>query len=97
MKIIKKIFCFIKSYFLQALLGLLAYESFERATRLGYKTASFNGKFDKYPLSTRRQTLEATDVAMSAGFDGGALAMGFICCTCLIMIVWLEISKLKKL
>ena len=92
MKIIKKILCFIKSYFLQTVLAFLAYLSFETATDLGFRTVRFTGTFDKYPDSGR-DSFEATDVAISTGFEGGAIAMGLICCTCIIMIVWLEISK----
>tara|TARA_B100000965_G_scaffold113622_1_gene93792 strand:+ start:497 stop:787 length:291 start_codon:yes stop_codon:yes gene_type:complete len=95
MKIIKKTLCFIKSYFLQTVLAFLAYLSFETATDLGFRTVNFTGTFDKYP-DIGRESPQATDVAISTGFEGGAIAMGLICCTCIIMIVWLEISKQKK-
>ena len=96
MKSIKKFFCFIKSYFLQAVLAFLAYLSFETATELGFKSASADGMFKKYGNNSREAVYDATDVAISTGFEGGAMAMGLICCTCIIMIVWLEISKPKK-
>ena len=35
-------------------------------------------------------------VDISTGFDGGALSMGLICSVCIIMIVWIEISKAQK-
>ena len=95
MKSIKKFFYFIKSYFLQAVLAFLAYLSFETATELGFKSASATGKFQKY-RGNSRDAYDATDVAISTGFEGGAMAMGLICSTCIIMIVWLEISKPKK-
>ena len=93
----KKILCsvlfFIKSYFLQALLSVVAFLSFENAYNLGKRTFSQDGKFTRY---RRGDTFEGTDVAVSTGFDGGSLAMGMICCVCIIMIVWIEINKKPK-
>ena len=92
-KFLSSVSCFIKSYFLQALLSVVAFLSFENAYNLGRRTFSQNGTFNRY---RSRDTLEGTDVAVSTGFDGGSLAMGMICCVCIIMIVWIEINKKPK-
>jgi len=35
------------------------------------------------------------EVDVTAGFDGGALAMGLITCMCIFGVVWLQINKTK--
>jgi len=35
-----------------------------------------------------------TDVA--SDLEGGALAMGLICCVCIVMVVWIENSRKSK-
>ena len=92
-KFLSSVLCFIKSYFLQALLSVVAFLSFENAYNLGRRTFSSKGTFNRYGS---RDPLEGTDVAVSTGFDGGSLAMGMICCVCIIMIVWIEINKKPK-
>jgi hypothetical protein len=39
---------------------------------------------------------EEIAVAVTSGYDGGALAMGLITCGCIIGIVWLEVIKIRK-
>ena len=46
------------------------------------------------PLSQDELIYTATDI--TSGYNGGALAMGFICCVCIVMIVWIEINKKTK-
>ena len=87
---LSSIFCFLKSHFLQALLSIVAIVSFDNAYYLGIRT--FRGSFD--PNNVGGVKAIGTDV--STGFDGGALAMGLVCCVCIIMIVWIEINKKSK-
>ena len=89
------ILIFIKSYFLQALLSVVAYVSFENAYYLGKRTFSIDGKHSEYPFDFEGEQI-GTDVAVSTGFDRGSLGMGMICCVCIIMIVWIEIHKKSK-
>jgi len=91
----KKIIRFIGSYFLQSLLAIVAFFSWEKALYFGGKTLQKTGMFDKNN-NYDYQNLTATDVDVTAGFDGGALAMGLICCVCIIMIVWIETNKKPK-
>ena len=93
----KKIIRFIGSYFLQSLLAIVAFSSWEQALYLGGRTLEKSGLLDKNALNNYgNPNLIATDVDVTAGFDGGALAMGLICCVCIIMIVWIEINKKPK-
>lgn len=94
-KFLSSVLCFIKSYFLQALLSVVAFLSFENAYNLGNKTYNQAGTYTKYRDSFD-SARTGTDVAVSTGFDGGSLAMGMICCVCIIMIVWIEINKKPK-
>ena len=93
-KFLYSIFIFIKSYYLQALLSVVAFVSFENADNLGRRTYMQIGTYRKY--SDLDSARAGTDVAVSTGYDGGALAMGLICCVCIIMIVWIEINKKPK-
>ena len=97
-KFLSSVLCFIKSYFLQALLSVVAFLSFENAYNLGVKTYRSAGTYTKYGRDTYSvdSVRTGTDVAVSTGFDGGSLAMGMICCVCIIMIVWIEINKKPK-
>jgi uncharacterized membrane protein YbhN (UPF0104 family) len=36
------------------------------------------------------------DVAITSGYNGGAMAMGLITCICIFGVVWLEINKKPK-
>ena len=90
---LSSIFCFLKSYFLQALLSIVAIVSFDNAYSLGKRTFSKTGTFKPYNRSVE---WIGTDVEVSTGFAGGALAMGLVCCVCIIMIVWIEINKKPK-
>ena len=92
-KFLSSVLCFIKSYFLQALLSVVAFLSFENAYNLGERIYSQAGTYAKYSNDRSRT---GTDIAVSTGFDGGSLAMGMICCVCIIMIVWIEINKKPK-
>ena len=79
-KILLKLWVFITSRLLQFVLAYIAFMSWEVANDLGY-TVSNSG---------------SSAVAITSGYDGGALAMGLITCGCIIGIVWLEAIKIRK-
>ena len=95
----KKLIRFCGSYFLQFVLAIIAYFSWLEVDYFGNKTLELKGSLNKNtsnPFDREYADLIATDVDVTAGFDGGALAMGLICCVCIIMIVWIEINKNPK-
>ena len=85
---------FCNSIFLQTLLLIFAYISWEKAIELGSETKESSGYFFK---NFRQVTspLMRTDNDVTAGFDGGALAMGLITSMCIFGIVWLQVNKSK--
>ena len=88
----------IKSYFIQTLLAFVGYYSWLEVEIIGKESTSVDGTFSPEMYqgkSMKYQTLSATDVAITSGFNGGALAMGLICCTCIIIIGLLEIKKFE--
>ena len=87
-KFIKKLWVFITT--LQFGLSIIALLSWFQAYTIGRRTSVgqiFTGNQGEFIRS-------ATDV--TSGHDGGALAMGLICCVCIIMIVWIEINQKPK-
>ena len=90
----KKILDFIKPYLLQLILAVVACISWVQVNHFGNRVYSGKGIFE-YPNHLRKKEV-LTDVDVTSGFDGGALAMGLICCVCIIMIVWIEINKSTK-
>ena len=100
-KYLKQTYLFLKSIFLQFLLTIVAFNCWEEALRLGNEETSRFGvytkevKMDSYPYRSHEEDF-GTDVALSTGYDGGAVAMGMICSVCIIMIVWLEINKKRN-
>ena len=97
-KLTLKLWEFLKSIFIQVLLSYIAFISWEKVDYFGKKIFKAVGLFDKNGLRDydTNPNLIATDVDVAAGFDGGALAMGLVCCVCIIMIVWIEINKTAK-
>ena len=85
----KSILNYIKSYTLQVLLAITAFFSWGETQSIG---TLFNGQIGQF---YRDGVGIGTSVAVTSGYTGGALAMGFICCMCIVMIVWLEIAKKK--
>ena len=81
-----------KSCTLQVLLAITAFFSWIETRSIGNRYISEMGVFQ--PIPGRRY--EGTSLEITSGFIGGALSMGFICCVCIVMIVWLEIEKKKK-
>ena len=94
-KLILKFLKFCNSIFLQTLLLIAAYNSWEKAIELGSETYSRGGSFDKNWDNRRASDYISTDVDVTAGFEGGAIAMGLITCVCIFGIVWLQINKSK--
>ena len=89
----KKIFSFVlrfvQSYFLQALLSVSAFGAYDQACRFGFQTYSRVGTYQQGFSEV------ATDIAVSTGFNGGAISMGLIASMCIFGIVQLQINKNK--
>ena len=86
---------FLNSIFLQLLLSVVGYISWDMAIKLGSETFHADGSFNKNFADFDNHNMMATDVDVTAGFDGGAIAMGLITCMCIFGIVWLQINKPK--
>ena len=80
----------LKSIFLQLLLGIVAVASWINCHMIG------NHSDVGIYLKRTDGNNEIVGTSIDAGFNGGALAMGIICSVCIIMIVWLEISKQNR-
>jgi hypothetical protein len=86
-----KVLNIIKSYFLQLILSIVAYLSWIQTIEIAnqhYLGTTFRNRRE------RNYENIATDV--TSGLEGGALAMGLICCVCIVMVVWIENSKKSK-
>ena len=90
----RPIITFFKSYFLQSLLAIVALFSWVESQELGYKYMSEVGTYGEESPMDGCKTF-GTSVSITSGFTGGALAMGLICCVCIVMIVRVEIKKEK--
>jgi hypothetical protein len=84
-----KVLNIIKSYFLQLILSIVAYLSWIQTIEIANQR--YIGKIIR---NRSEQDIVATDV--TSGLEGGALAMGLICCVCIVMVVWIENSKKSK-
>jgi hypothetical protein len=89
----KAAYSFFKSIFLQLILGLVSYFSWKACYDLGFSTHSQTGT---YVENTFAEAVKGTDVALSTGYTGGAIAMGAISSICIVMIVWIEVNKSKS-
>jgi|GEM_PF-2903807 len=104
-KVLLKFWAFLNSIYLQSILGFIAFISWDEANHLGNMTRTFSQVGKRLSTSTRgfsrggspdvTPASENVAVAITSGYDGGALAMGLITCACLISIVWLEVNKSK--
>ena len=90
-KFLQSIFKFLQSIFLQVILGIVAFASFEECKQLGDRFEA--GTYEK---GADYNTTETVGTTITSGFNGGTVAMGMICSVCIIMIVWLEINKKSK-
>lgn len=96
-KLLLKFWIFLNSFFfLQILLSVVGYNSWEMAIELGSETLVSEGVFDENWDNSRVSRYIPIDVDVTAGFDGGALAMGLITCMCIFGIVWLQLNKSKR-
>jgi len=86
-----KVLNIIKSYFLQLILSIVAYLSWIQTIEIANQR--YMGKLIRN-RSEQDIVFVATDV--TSGLEGGALAMGLICCVCIVMVVWIEKSKKSK-
>lgn len=87
---------YLKSYLLQTVLAAVAALSWLESSYLGSRSASEV----KDGITIKKLDYEyisgGAAVDISTGFDGGALAMGLICCVCIVMIVWIEVLKVQR-
>lgn len=106
-EILLKIWTFLISVYLQMILGFIAFLSWNEAYDFGNKKITFSkigerlssyGGFGRVRGGSPDVTPASEDVAVAvtSGYDGGALAMGLITCACIIGIVWLEVNKIRK-
>ena len=87
----KSILNYIKSYTLQVLLAITAFFSWIETKTIGDSYNSASGVYEK---QINGEGIDVgTSVAVTSGYTGGALAMGLICCVCIVTIVWIEINK----
>mgnify|MGYP001055453808 FL=1 len=94
-KLLLNFWRFLNSIFLQILLTVVGYNSWEMAIELGSETLVGEGVFDENWDNYRVTKYITHDVDVTAGFDGGAIAMGLITCMCIFGIIWLQINKTK--
>jgi hypothetical protein len=98
MKSIKYLIKKISSYLVQAILGWVAFFSFDSAYELGHRTYAVEGSYQRgVGFGTNGAESETgNNYVISTGFIGGSIAMGLICSTCILMIAMIEIQKIKS-
>ena len=94
-KLLLNFWRFLNSIFLQIILTVVGYNSWEMAIELGSETLLSNGSINTKFRDFKNPNFIPTDTDVTAGFDGGAIAMGLITCMCIFGIVWLQINKPK--
>ena len=100
-KLLFTFWSFFTSIFLQMILLLFAFISWEEAGIIGrefHQTISQGEIYSKISSyeSIGESASQNIDVAITSGFNGGALAMGLITCICVFGVVWLQINKQSK-
>jgi hypothetical protein len=88
----KSLYLIFKSIFLQLILSIVSIISWMTCYDLGNEMYSEAGTYTK-ELADGSEVFVGTNIALSAGYTGGAIAMGIICSVCIIMIVWIEVNK----
>lgn len=102
-----KVLKFIKSYFLQFVLAIVAMLSFAEVEDIGYRYTSEVGTYETVEYNkltsgsfghereyySSNPKTAGTSVALSTGYSASAISMGLICSVCIVMIVWIEIRK----
>ena len=93
----EKLLSFVKLYFLQFLLSVFAVFSFFGTLELGNRFISetISGEtFVSEPQGfNSKEDSKNVAIALSSGYNGGALGMSLISCSCIIGIVLLELKK----
>lgn len=80
------------------LLTVVAVSSWEKAYLIGRMEEIIKGEGGHLGVSSSGNLIDYSvpseiNVAITSGYNGGALAMGLICCMCVFGIVWLEVNK----
>lgn len=91
---IKNIFIDNRLTWFQIVLSGVGAFTLNQSIEFGEETFSANGTFTK--LINNEYVEVGTDIAVSSGYNGGALSMGLITCVCIFAVIWLEIHKMKK-
>ncbi len=79
-------------WFQFVLAGVAAF-ALNQSIEFGEKAYSEEGTYTK--LIDGEYTEVGTDVALTAGYNGGAISMGLVCCVCVFAVVWIEVNKSK--
>ena len=90
-KLLFKFLAFLNKRFLQLILFVFACLSWTECSEIGRSTYSIL----EFGVSVSSAD-KISDMDVSTGFNGGALAMGLITCMCIFGIVWIEISRKPK-
>ena len=79
---------------LQFVLAGVAAFAFQQSIEFGEEAYSKEGTYTK--LIDGEYTEVGTDVAVTAGYNGGAISMGLVCCVCIFLVIWIEVHKSKR-
>jgi hypothetical protein len=80
----------------QIILLFFAYDSFEKSDELGHSVREFDSYVPALNENDVLMNINSNSVAISSGFNGGAVAMSLITCTCLFLVVWIELSMYQR-
>jgi hypothetical protein len=96
MKKFERIFSLVVVRLFQTFLLYFGYNAFEKVEKFGNSIREYDS-YVPYPNNNGDISyLNSNSVALSTGFNGGSIAMGLISCTCLFLIVWIEINLHKR-
>ena len=76
----------------QLFLLYTAVETMKKAEAIGRSVTEYDGSLG---INRTGELIDANpnSVAVVSGYNGGAIAMGLIACTCLFLITWIEINN----
>ena len=80
----------------QLLLLFFAYDAFEKSDELGHSVREFDSYVPGLNENDVLMNINSNSVAITSGFNGGAVAMSLITCTCLFLVVWIELSIYQR-
>jgi hypothetical protein len=95
----KKMLPFLNWFFVklfQLFLLYLSIEAFDKAKEFGDSVKSFDSNVYNIDQNGIEKYINANSIAVTSGYNGGAVAMGLISCTTLFLIVWIEVVLYKK-